>query len=243
MLTTAYHNPPGVTVGSVEGAIYIRYALTIGSNNLSTELSGPIVGFGATLAGSIVKIGTGTLTLGWTSNYAEGTTVNAGTLAVTNTFGSATGMGPVQVNGGTLGGSGSIAGAATIGNGTDSATLARRIAGSGPTTITIYGGLTFQNHATYVYKFRAKGHQAQTDGCNAYGVTIAHGARVNLKGQVKGALPIGATFLVINNTAATAIDGAFSNLPNGAVLTLGGDHLKASYSGGDGNDLTLTVIP
>jgi fibronectin-binding autotransporter adhesin len=47
---------------------------------------------------------------------------------------------------------------------------------------------------------------------------------------------------VIKNTAATPISGTFSNLPDGAIVDVNGNNLKASYSGGDGNDLTLTVV-
>jgi len=32
-------------------------------------------------------------------------------------------------------------------------------------------------------------------------------------------------------------------MPDGAILTVGSNHLQASYEGGDGNDLTLTVVP
>ena len=36
---------------------------------------------------------------------------------------------------------------------------------------------------------------------------------------------------------------AFNNLPDGAILTVGANHAQASYTGGDDNDLTLTVVP
>jgi hypothetical protein len=39
------------------------------------------------------------------------------------------------------------------------------------------------------------------------------------------------------------IAGTFSNLPDGAIVTVNGNRLQASYEGGDGNDLTLTVVP
>jgi hypothetical protein len=48
---------------------------------------------------------------------------------------------------------------------------------------------------------------------------------------------------VIKNTAVTPISGTFSNLPDGAIVTVNGNNLQASYEGGDGNDLTLTVVP
>ncbi|MBA3963850.1 MAG: hypothetical protein H0X40_18390 [Chthoniobacterales bacterium] len=47
---------------------------------------------------------------------------------------------------------------------------------------------------------------------------------------------------MISNTAATPIAGTFSNLPDGAVLTVSGNNFQASYEGGDGNDLTLRVL-
>ncbi|HEX4665716.1 MAG TPA: hypothetical protein VH207_03875, partial [Chthoniobacterales bacterium] len=56
-------------------------------------------------------------------------------------------------------------------------------------------------------------------------------------------LPLGQVFTVIGNTAASAISGTFNNLADGAIVTVNGNNLQASYSGGDGNDLTLTVVP
>jgi len=38
------------------------------------------------------------------------------------------------------------------------------------------------------------------------------------------------------------ISGTFANLADGAIITVGSDNFQASYSGGDGNDLTLTVV-
>jgi hypothetical protein len=48
---------------------------------------------------------------------------------------------------------------------------------------------------------------------------------------------------VISNTSASRIAGTFSNLPGGAIVNVNGNNLQASYAGGDGNDLTLTVVP
>lgn len=63
----------------------------------------------------LVKSGTGTMILASTNTYDGSTMVNAGTLVVSNTVGSATGSGDVIVaNGGTLTGSGQIAGSVTV---------------------------------------------------------------------------------------------------------------------------------
>ena len=55
-------------------------------------------------------------------------------------------------------------------------------------------------------------------------------------------LPIGAVLTIINNTATTPIAGTFTNLPEGAQV-FGRRAFQVSYKGGDGNDLTLTVVP
>ena len=62
-------------------------------------------------------------------------------------------------------------------------------------------------------------------------------------GNAQGTLQIGLTFTAINNTSLSPIAGNFSNLPDGAILTVNGNNFQANYEGGDGNDLTLTVVP
>ena len=94
----------GITVGSIEGAGTYDLGskvLTVGLNNSSTEVSGTIVdgGFGGGIRGSLIKVGTGTLTLSGTNTYSGGTTISAGTLQLG--AGGATGsiMGNVVDNG------------------------------------------------------------------------------------------------------------------------------------------------
>ena len=87
---SASRGPAGdrkLSVGSIAGAgsfLLGRNELTVGGNNLSTEVSGAISGFG----GSLVKVGTGTLTLSGNNTYTGGTTIAVGTLraGATNTF-------------------------------------------------------------------------------------------------------------------------------------------------------------
>jgi hypothetical protein len=76
----------------------------------------------------------------------------------------------------------------------------------------------------------------------ANGVTI-NGATLNLVGQTQGSLKTGLTLTLISNTSANPISGTFSNLPDGGTVTINGNNFQASYEGGDGNDLTLTVVP
>ena len=77
----------------------------------------------------------------------------------------------------------------------------------------------------------------------ANGVTINGGASIALSGQTKGALKQGLTLTLLSNTSANPISGTFANLPDGGIVTINGNNFQASYEGGDGNDLTLTVVP
>jgi hypothetical protein len=74
-------------------------------------------------------------------------------------------------------------------------------------------------------------------------VTIGNGAFFFFLVRGHAALTTGTIFTIIENTAATPIAGAFSNLPDGSLITANGNTFQASYEGGTGNDLTLTVVP
>jgi hypothetical protein len=74
-------------------------------------------------------------------------------------------------------------------------------------------------------------------------VTINSGHSFKFGGSTEGSLTQGTVFPVISNTSANPISGTFSNLTDGAILTVNGNNLQADYQGGDGNDLTLTVVP
>jgi autotransporter-associated beta strand protein len=239
-LDISLHNPPGVTVGSIEGTGNVFLGannLAVGSNNLSTTFSGVIQDFGA--GGSFTKIGTGTLTLTGANTYTGDTTVNGGELVVNNMSGSGTSSGAVQVNAGTLGGAGTIAGPVTMGTGNGTgAVLAPGKSQDKAGTLRIQSALTFNSDATY--KFELKTKRAIADKVIANGVTIS-GARVSFVSCGDSALPPGTVFTVIDNTAATPIAGTFSNLADDSTLVADGNTFQVSYEGGTGNDLTLTV--
>ena len=181
-LDISQHNAPGVTTGSIEGSGLVFLGgvnLTVGANNLSTTFSGLMQdgGFSGGTGGSLTKIGTGKLTLSGANTYTGVTTVNAGTLLVSNTTGSATGPGAVKVNAGTLGGSGIITGAVTIGTGSGAGAILAPAGGTKKqATLTSQSALTFNSDATYTYTFKAKGNKTRTDRVVALGVTINSGA-------------------------------------------------------------------
>jgi autotransporter-associated beta strand protein len=236
-----------LTIGSIEGEgeVYLGahpHNLSIGSNNLSTELAAIVQdgGAGGGTGGHLTKLGTGVLTLTVANTYTGGTRVSGGGLIIANPEGSGTGTGDVIVASGTLGGSGTIAGAVTIGTG---AFLAPAGGTQTKATLTIESSLTFSSTATYTYTFRGRRSRAEADKVVANGVTINSNASFNLSGKTQGALTQGLVLTIIDNTALTPIAGTFSNLPDGAIVNVNGNNLQASYSGGDGNDLTLTVVP
>jgi autotransporter-associated beta strand protein len=187
--------------------------LTIGGNNLSTTFSGVISG-----SGKVSKSGTGTLALNGANTYSGLTTVSTGA----------------------LGGSGSVAGQLTV---AANATVAPAAGGTHAATFTIGQSLTFQASSSYTCLLSGKGKNAVSDEVVANGVTIASGAQFNLVAKVQGKLKAGTSFTVLSNTASTPISGTFANLADGAVVIVGNTKLQASYEGGDGNDLTLTVVP
>ena len=75
------------------------------------------------------------------------------------------------------------------------------------------------------------------------GVTINSGATFTFVDTGTGTLTVGTVFTVINNTSASPIAGTFNNLADGSVFASNGNNFQASYTGGTGNDLTLTVVP
>jgi autotransporter-associated beta strand protein len=246
-LDISLHYAPGISIGSIEGSGLVFLGalnLTVGSNNLSTTFSGVIQDgglYGGTGA-SLTKVGTGTLALGNSNAYTGGTTINGGKLVLRNDSGSGTGSGPVQVNVGTLGGDGIIAGAVTVGNGSGpEAVLLPGKTGRLPGTLTIQSSLTFKSDATY--KFSLNSDTATSDSVIATGVTIHSGAQFSFIDVGNGTLPLGTVFTVINNAAATPIVGTFSDLADGSTFRSNGNTYRVNYQGGDGNDLTLRVVP
>ena len=239
------HNNTVMAIGSLEGdstgeVRLGKRQLTIGGNGLSTIFGG-LIKDDINQIGSVVKTGSESLTLTNANTYAGGTTITGGTLIAQNRTGSATGTGPVQANAGTFGGTGTVTGAVTVGAGTGPrAFLAPGV--KRPGTLSIASTLTFKSNGSYKFELGLTPHP-KADQVGANGVTIQSGATFILRTKGNQTLPLGTVFTVINNTAATPISGVFTNLADGSTITAGSNTLQVSYEGGDGNDLTLTVVP
>ena len=237
LLDISGHDAPGVTIGSLEGpgSVLLGFNnLTVGSNSLSTTFSGTMYE-----DGSVTKIGTGTLTLSGANSYTGTTTIEEGTLLAQHNA-APTGTGPVQVNAGTLGGRGKISGSVTVGSGSGpGAFLAPGV--TGPGRLIIRSALTFNADGIYNYELNTR--NAKADTVVADGVTINSGAIFSFLGLRNRPMTTGTTFTVIDNRSAQPIAGTFFNLADGSTFTANGNTFQANYEGGNGNDLTLTVVP
>jgi hypothetical protein len=98
-----------------------------------------------------------------------------------------------------------------------------------------------QSDATYRCTIDFKNSKATAVRAN--GVTLSNGPTIVLKNVRNGTLAQGTVFKIVSNTSANPISGTFSNLADGAIVNVGGTNFQANYEGGDGNDLTLTVVP
>ncbi len=195
----------GLTAGSIEGAGSYNLGgkqLTVGSNNLSTTVSG-VIADGGLLGGtgsSLVKVGSGTLTLAGANTFTGGTTVTSGLLVVNGSLASG-----VTLAGGTLGGNGSI------GSLTTNAGIVAP--GNSIGTLNINGNFV-QNGGVYQVEVNAAG---QSDRINAAGTATLNGGTVQVLAQ-SGSYARNTTYTILNATGG--VSGAYSGVSsNFAFLT------------------------
>ncbi|HEV7364629.1 MAG TPA: autotransporter-associated beta strand repeat-containing protein, partial [Gemmatimonadales bacterium] len=198
-------------------------ALTVGGAG-NTTVSGVI----GTTSGTLTKDGTGTLTLSAANTYTGSTTASAGTLLVNGSQGSSA----VSLNGGTLGGTG------TVGAITSTALGGTVSPGQGPGILNS-GNLNWSTGGpSFVVELNGTTAGTGYDRLNVIGTVNLGGA--TLTALVGFATTNGMTFTVITNDGADAVTGTFTGLPEGSTLVLGGLGFKISYVGGTGNDVVLT---
>ncbi|HYR57165.1 MAG TPA: autotransporter-associated beta strand repeat-containing protein, partial [Chthoniobacteraceae bacterium] len=228
--------------------------LHVGNNNASSSFDGVIQDGYAVAANSstispsffngginLHKVGSGTLTLNGANTFSGTTVVDAGKLVVGGgVSGSLNGV--VNVNAGTLGGSGSTTGGVTIGNGTGGSD-AFIAPGNSTGTFTTTFSLSLLSDATYQFELNST--TALADKIVANGVSLNSSALFSFTDLGSAVLATNGSvvFTIIDNTSGSAISGQFANLPNGVRFTSNGNTYLPSYAGGTGNDLTLTVVP
>lgn len=175
------------------------------------------------------------------NTYTGLTTVTNGILVISNRTGSSTGNGAVDLNFGGLEGSGTITGPLTIGTGAGSGANLKpggRLRRN--STLTVENSLTLNGDAIYGFTFSSS--RMTQSNVTAGGVMINR-AHFILRDRRSTTLASRTVSTAISNAVATPISGTFANLPDGLTLTTGPNTFQVSYRGGDGNDLTLTVVP
>jgi uncharacterized protein with beta-barrel porin domain len=209
----------GMTAGSIAGAgsyILGGKSLTVGSNNLSTTVSGIISGVG----GSLTKVGSGTLTLTGINTYSGATNVNSGALEVD---GSTAPSFLTTVNaGGTLSGVGTVGTTAVAGG-----VLAPGNAASPFLPLTVQGNLSFTAASTYMIQVSP----TNAGRTNASGSTTLGGATVDVLFQPGTYVSRQYTIL----TSALGVGGMF----NPTVVT--NTNTLAATLSYDANDVFLNV--
>src|SRR5262249_26516509 len=224
-------NDSNISAGSIAGAgnyFLGSNQLTVGSNNLSTTVSGVIsdcgptgldcsAGSGAT-GGGLTKVGSGTLTLSGANTYTGPTLVNGGILNVTGSLVLA-----VTVNsGGMLTGNGTIGGL-DVGSGGAVAP------GNSIGTLRVAGNVSFEQGSVYQVKANAAGKSAMI---SATGAASIDGGTVQVLAQ-SGTYARQTRYTIL--TASGGVDGQFTDVTsNLAFLTP-----LLSY---DPNNVFLTLI-
>ncbi len=175
----------------------VAVALSVGNNGQSTEFSGNLSG-----AGSLVKIGSGTLTLSGTNSYVGKTAVNAGVLSISSTD---------ALPGWNAGGRYSVA---------DGAALAVGHGVADGEIVTILGTGNFASGASVGFD--------TSDGDRTYGGAIANTSAGTL-GLVKigaGVLTLSAANTYTGTTSirgGTLRLGSAAALPSGRTIAMSGD--------------------
>ena len=226
---------PGTTIGSLEGAGRVLLgakALTTGALNTDTEVSGVISGVG----GSLVKVGTGALTLSGANTHTGGATLRQGRLNVGHS--QALGTGTLSMDDDTT--LGFSAGGLTIANtikltgnndpvidtGAFSGALSGAISGGGFITKQGTGTLTLSGANTYTGATNVAQGSLKAGAANTLSAASAHnvaaGATLDLAGfnQTVASLTNSGTVSLAGATAGNTLTVKGAYVGNNGVLKL-----------------------
>ncbi|MEP7093783.1 MAG: putative Ig domain-containing protein, partial [Flavobacterium sp.] len=221
--------------GGLSGRGYLRNnvggspIISIGALNTNCYFSGTFANFL-----NVEKVGTGDLVFAGNHAYWGTTTVKKGRFLLGNNPTSGTFGSPVIVEEGIFGGSGKSTASATIGTGSGpGAILEPGYLGIGTLTI---GALTMNADATFKEEINLE--TTIGDKINVTGVNLLNSPKLTVS-SIGNTLPSGTSYTLIDNTGTTAVSGTFKDLPEMALLNLGGYDFRITYRGGTGNDVQL----
>lgn len=223
-LTSPQISTSGLTGNTISGKLAIPAGgtvLDVLNDDAATDLAVSAIISGAALT----KNGEGTAMLSGNNTFTSAA-INEGALIFTGTNAAA-----ITLNGGMIGGSGSV-GALTSG-------AAGGMVSPGTSTGILSSGSVAWNAATtFAVELNSTTPGTGHDQLNVTGT-------VNLGGATLLALPgsgAAGTMTIIANDGTDAVTGTFASLPENATFAVAGKTFRISYTGGTGNDVTLTVI-
>jgi outer membrane autotransporter protein len=206
--STGVNSDGKLSAGSIAGSGFFDLGanqLTVGGNNQSTTVTGVVADGGGAggLNASLVKIGTGTLTLSGANTYAGPTTIMAGTLALTTSGALVSDV--TVMNGGIFGGSGSTSKTLTVQSG---GTVAPGVLTPGTTfaTLNVTGNATFASGSIFVVNVNGQG---QNDKLAVGGTATLNGGTVNVNALSGTGITTASTFTIL--TAQGGVTGSFAN--------------------------------
>jgi subtilase-type serine protease len=186
-------------------------------------------------AASLVKQGHGTLVMTGNDTYDGGTTIEGGKLSITGSHASS-----IHVKGGTLGGSGFVAGGIDVDSGVLQPGLSSGEAASAASItfadVTPGNVLNVGGDVTV----RRAGHLAITISGNHDYTSVRAAGDLVLDGEldldIRTALTVGTVLKIMSGDS---IKGNFHSLPDRRILNAGHHLFRVSYKDGD---VTLTVV-
>ena len=202
------------------------------SFNLTLKGNGTTVFNGAVTGnGNLIIAGSGTTVLAATNSYVGSTTLSAGTLTVSGSIESA-----VTLGGGILMGGGTINNDVTVNGGVHAP-------GNSPGIMTVKSNYTLNIGGTLRIEINGTTPATQYDQ-----IKLASGnSRVTLVGALEiiatTNLALGNSFVIITNVGNSGVIGTFAGRPQNSDFYASGYRWRINYTGGDGNEVVLTLVP
>ena len=216
----------------------------MGGNNLSTNVSGTISGAG----GSLVKVGTGTLTLSGANTYTGGTTILGGTISVSNdaNLGGASGGLTLTGGTGTLQTTDSFASARPVTLGfaggiidtmANTLTLSGPIGGTGTLNKIGSGTLNLTGNNTYTGGTQVLAGTLSVSSSLASFVFVNNGATLGGNGTISGPVFNFGTLAPGNSIGLLTVNGAYTQAAGSAYqveINAAGQNDRINIAGAPG---------